>query len=312
MKSLKFEYKITAFYLLVGCVWILFSDEILLYFVRRPELLTKLQTFKGWVYVLITGLLFYSLLKNHLIKLRNAEQKARESDRLKSVIIQNISHEIRTPMNAILGFTSILADENLTENQKIYLEKIRISSDRLLNIVNEIIDISLIETGTIQLFETSVNLNKFLDEVFSSINPLINKKLGFHLSKGLNNTNCLIMTDALKLRQVLDNLLDNAIKFTDRGHINFGYLLKEQMLEFFVEDTGIGIPQNLHSQIFEPFHKSETENKRLFEGVGLGLSICKGILNLINGEIWVRSQIDEGSVFYFTIPYKPVNQFDGE
>jgi signal transduction histidine kinase/CheY-like chemotaxis protein len=307
MQRLKFEYGIIASYILIGGIWIIFSDKLLSYFVREPDLLTRIQTFKGWFYVLITAILFYFILKSHLVKIRNAEQKAIESDRLKTAFLQNISHEIRTPMNSIVGFSDLLKEKKTSETEKVkYLEMISKSSDQLLNIVNEVLDISLIETGNISINKKRVNLNNLLDELYSSYKPLINNDISFSVFKGLSDPLSLILTDVIKIRQVLDNLLNNAVKFTDRGHIRYGYTFVNNELEFFIEDTGIGIDAYYHQKIFERFRKIGHENIRLYEGVGLGLAISKGNINLLKGKIWVESEPGKGSKFFFTIPYEPV------
>ena len=307
MQKLKFEYRIIAGYVLVGCLWILFSDKLLNYFIRDPDMLTRIQTFKGWFYVLITAILFYAILKSHLVKIRNAEQKAIESDRLKTAFLQNISHEIRTPMNSIVGFSELLKDKKLSESEKDqYLEMISKSSDQLLNIVNEVLDISLIETGNLSVNLRRVQLNNLMKEIYLSYKPLINKEISFTMSTGLSDTLSLILTDVIKIRQIISNLLNNAVKFTDKGHIGFGYTLEENELKFFIEDTGIGIPSDSHDKIFERFLKVGSDNERLYEGVGLGLAICKGNIDLLDGKIWMDSKPGKGSKFLFTIPYKPV------
>ena len=307
MQKLKFEYRIIAGYIIIGGLWIIFSDKLLNYFIRDPDLLTRIQTFKGWFYVLITAILFYTILKSHLIKIRNAEQKAIDSDRLKTAFLQNISHEIRTPMNSILGFSGLLKDKNTSDTEKTdYLEMISKSSDQLLNIVNEVLDISLIETGNISINKKRVQLNNLLDELYLSFKPLIKKDISFSVIKGLSDQLSLILTDAIKIRQILSNLLKNAIKYTDNGHISYGYTRVIDKLEFFVDDTGIGIDSEFHQKIFERFHKVEQENIRLYEGVGLGLAICKGNIDLLKGKIWIESEVGKGSKFFFKIPYEPV------
>lgn len=309
MQKIKFEYKITAIYLLVGGLWILFSDQILFYFIKDIDLLTQLQTYKGWFYVIITAYLFFLLIEKHLVKIRNAEQKAKENDRLKTAFLQNISHEIRTPMNSIIGFADLLNNKDLSEEQKNqYLEIITNSSNKLLNIVNDVLDISLIETRNISAKEDKVHLNDLLEDIYISFEPIIKQEVSFSLNKGLTDTLSFILTDDVKIRQTLNNLLSNAIKFTVKGFIKFGYVLKKDELEFFIEDTGIGIAPNLHDKIFEHFHRVEIEISKLFEGAGLGLAICKGNIDLLNGKIWVKSELNKGSIFYFTIPYKPVNR----
>jgi len=305
MQKLQFEYRIVAAYIIIGGLWIVFSDKILDYFIRDPDILTKIQTFKGWFYVIVTGILFYLFLKSHLIKIRNAEQKAIESDRLKTAFLQNISHEIRTPMNSIVGFSQLLKDKTITESEREqYQEMIAKSSDMLLNIVNEVLDISLIETGNITLNKKSILLNNLLEELYISHKPLINSNISFSVIKGLSDPSSLILTDVVKVRQIINSLLSNAIKFTEKGHITFGYSLVNDELEFFVEDTGIGIDQDFHDKIFERFLKIGQDGIRLYEGVGLGLAICQGNVNFLKGKIWIESEPGKGSRFFFTIPYE--------
>jgi signal transduction histidine kinase/ActR/RegA family two-component response regulator len=307
MRKIKFEYRIIAGYIIVGGIWIIFSYKVLNYFIRDPDLLTRIQTFKGWFYVLITAILFYSLLKSHLVKIRNAEQKAIDSDRLKTAFLQNISHEIRTPMNSIIGFSQLLRDKGATETEKEdYLEMIAKSSDQLLNIVNEVLDISLIETGNISINKKIVCLNTLLDEIYISNKPLVKNNIEFSLIKGLSDPLSTIITDDIKVRQILNNLISNAIKFTDKGHIRFGYSLVNGELEFFTEDTGIGIDPEFHEIIFERFRKIEEESIRLYDGVGLGLAISKGNIGLLNGRLWLESEMGKGSRFFFTIPYEQI------
>ena len=307
MRKLKFEYQIIAGYIIVGGLWILFSDKLLSYFIRDPDLLTRLQTFKGWFYVIVTAVLFYILLKAHLVKIRNAEQKAIDSDKLKTAFLQNISHEIRTPMNSIVGFSELLKDRKASESEKSqYLDMIAKGSDQLLNIVNEVLDISLIETGNITINKQNVHLNHLLDEIYLLQASSIKSDIAFSVTKGLPDSLSIILTDLTKVRQILNNLLNNAIKFTDKGHISFGYTLVKNELVFFIEDTGIGIDADFHNKIFERFRKLGNGESRLYEGVGLGLAICKGNVDLLKGKIWVESKPGEGSKFYFTLPYEPV------
>ncbi len=309
MQKLKFEYRIIAGYILVGGLWIVFSDKVLNYFIRDPDIMTRIQTFKGWFYVLITAVLFYSLLKSHLVKIRKAEQKAIDSDRLKTAFLQNLSHEIRTPMNSIVGFSRLLKDEVTSDSEKTdYLEMIAKSSDQLLNIVNEVLDISLIETGNTSINKTRVDLNNLLEELSLSFKPLLNNSISFTLLKGLSDQSGIILTDEVKVRQILNNLINNAIKFTEKGYIKFGYSLVNNELEFFVEDSGIGIDPHFHDKVFERFRKADTDNIKLYEGVGLGLSICKGNIELLKGKIWIESEPGKGSKFFFTIPYEPVSE----
>ncbi|QGY46712.1 response regulator [Maribellus comscasis] len=307
--SLKFEYKITLAYLLIGGLWILFSDKILHTFAKDAAYLTQLQTLKGWFYVILTGVLFYILLKRHLERLRKAEQEAKESDRLKTSFLQNISHEIRTPMNGIIGFASLLEFDDLPENQKKeYIKIITKSSKQLLSIVNDVLDISMIQSGNIKVNDEIVNINELLEDIYTVFSPRIPSKVKFILTKGLDNKSVFVLTDRSKLRQILINLVSNSIKFTEKGYIEFGYYIKNKKLKFYVEDTGIGIKSELHEKIFERFRKADNNLMRLYDGIGLGLAICKGNIDLLRGEIGLDSKEGVGSRFYFTIPYKTRNR----
>lgn len=305
MQRIKFEYRITLGYLIIGGLWIIFSDLILNSLIKDQVLIAKVQTFKGWFYVAITAILFYLILNKHLVKLRKAEKEAKESDMLKTSFLQNISHEIRTPMNSIIGFSDLLREDNLPENKrKEFLEIISYSSNQLLRIVNDLLDISLIETGNVRVSEDKVHINKMIDEIYLSFKNQIEGDISFILLKELSDDQCLIYTDENKLRQILTNLVNNAIKFTEIGYIKFGYKLKKNILEFFIEDTGIGIPHDMQDKIFNRFLKVDQNVKRLYPGVGLGLSICKGNAEVINGQIRVESSPGKGSVFFVSIPYR--------
>lgn len=305
MPKIKFEHRIVIAYLIIGGLWIIFSDKILQNLFTDIEMLTRVQTFKGWFYVIITGILFYLLLKRHLKKLRQAENDARESDRLKTAFLQNISHEIRTPMNGIMGFAHLLNSENLTpEQRKEYTGIINNSAKRLLSIVSDILEISQIESGKTKIYESSFDLNDLLSEVFENTRVLVNNKINYCYSFALSNPESIVTTDYEKLKKVLNNLIDNAIKFTDKGKIEFGYVLKNNNIEFFVSDTGIGVEQENQKLIFDRFRKSDFNNNKMNDGVGLGLTICKELLKALGGTIWLKSSAGEGTSFYFTIPYK--------
>ncbi len=302
-KHLNFEVKIFLVYILVGGLWILFSDKLVGLMVTNPELITRLQTFKGWFYVLITGVLFFLFLRRHLRKLRLAEQRARESDRLKTTFLQNISHEIRTPMNGIMGFTEILKKENLSDKERDeFLTIISDSSSLLFNLVNDVLDISMIESGTTVLTFSNVSLNSIMDELYDYYNHLLRKDVSLRVIKGFENGSDIVYTDAMRLRQILRNLISNAMKFVDAGYIKFGYRPTGDHIEFFVEDTGIGISEYAKEHIFDRFFKDNTQKDRIYDGVGLGLAISKGLVELLEGRIWIESEQGKGSVFYFTIP----------
>uniref|UniRef100_UPI003217AF85 sensor histidine kinase n=1 Tax=uncultured Draconibacterium sp. TaxID=1573823 RepID=UPI003217AF85 len=304
MRKIKFEYKITLIYLMIGGAWIIFSDQLIYSLSDNTNVLTELQTYKGWLYVTITAILLFFLIKKHLIKLRKAEQKAVESNRLKSAFFQNISHEIRTPMNSIIGFSNLLESEGLSKKETSeYVANITTSSNQLLYIVDELMDISLIESGNMKVNPGKVNLNQLLDEIHSSFTPLIKNNIQFVLGKELSDKLSIIRTDEIKLRQIISNLIANSNKYSDEGTITLSYKLHGNEIEVCVSDTGIGIPKELQQHVFERFRQVNNSKKKLNKGVGLGLAICKGNVELLGGKIWLESEPDKGSSFYFTIPY---------
>jgi len=235
-----------------------------------------------------------------------AKEKAEESDRLKSAFLSNMSHEIRTPLNGILGFINLLKEPNLTgEEQNEYTDIIQKSGDRLLNTINDLIDISRIETGQVKISVSEVNVNKQVEELNRFFAPEAEKKsLKLYYKKSLPSEKVNINTDKTKFNTILTNLLKNAIKYTDKGFIEFGYKKNKNYLEFYVKDTGIGIPENRQGAIFNRFVQADIEDTKVFEGSGLGLAIAKSYVEILGGKISVESEEGKGSTFYFTIPYK--------
>lgn len=252
------------------------------------------------------------LVKERTIELEAAKNKAEESDRLKSAFLANMSHEIRTPMNAIVGFTSLLGDtELLNENKQDLINHIVHNSDTLLHLIDDIIDIAKIEAGQLNINKRNCAINKILIELFETFNEKkrILKKLDleFILKPGIENNHFSVYTDPLRIQQILTNLLDNAIKFTEKGSIEIGYNLedaiKDSFIVFYIKDSGIGLSKDQQSKIFTRFTKFENDRKKLYRGAGLGLAICKNLSNLLGGDIWVESEVNKGSTFYFNIPF---------
>ena len=242
-------------------------------------------------------------------EMKVALERAQESDRLKSAFLTNMSHEIRTPMNGILGFTGLLKDPQLTGDEKEdYIQVIEKSGDRMLNTITDIIDISRIESGQVEVVNTEVSLNNILNEQYEIFNPDAQSKgLELNYKPTLLDKEATIVTDKHKLEGILTNLIKNAIKFTKHGNISFGYTLKKEKnfegLEFFVKDTGIGIPSNRISAIFNRFEQADIEDTQVFEGSGLGLAISKSYVEMLGGNISVTSEEGIGSTFVFSIPY---------
>jgi PAS domain S-box-containing protein len=255
-------------------------------------------------------------------ELVKAKEHAEQSDRLKSAFLANISHEIRTPMNGILGFAELLKMPGLSgDQQQEYISIMQKSGARMLNIINEIVDISKIESGQMLVSLTDANINEQTEYIYTFFQPEAEAK-GIKLSfqNSLSAKESIIKTDREKVYAILTNLVKNAIKYTDSGSIEFGYTLtpdaqvgersRTHEMEFYIKDTGIGIPKDRQQAIFDRFIQADIADKRAFQGAGLGLSISKAYIEMLGGRIWIESEEGKGSAFYFTLPYsaQPVIQ----
>ncbi len=253
----------------------------------------------------------FVFMHENITERKNAEQdlikskeKAEESNRLKTAFLANMSHEIRTPMNGILGFADLLKEPKLTGNeQKHYISIIERSGQRMLNIINDIITISKIEAGSKEVVISEININDILEYIYTFFKPEAEQK-GILLSfkNSLSADASIINSDKEKIYGILTNLVNNAIKFTDKGSIEYGCDIKFNNIMFYVKDSGIGVPIERQTAIFERFIKADIENKRAFQGAGLGLAISKSYIEILGGEIWLESEVGKGSKFYFTIP----------
>jgi len=247
-----------------------------------------------------------NLVEKRTKELLKVNEKAKESDKLKSAFLTNLSHEIRTPLNAIMGFVDILTTHQLNSGERDkYLEIIQGSSNRLLEVINNIVDLSKIETGKMdihkqefQVRETILELlEEFKDEKTEFVKLIFDNKDDFHDIK--------LYTDKGHFIQILKNLLDNALKFTEKGKVNLGYKpTKDDFVEFYVKDTGIGIPKEYRKSIFEQFRKIELEKEKLYPGTGLGLSISKSLVKVLGGKMWLVDDYEAGAMFVFTLPCK--------
>jgi CheY-like chemotaxis protein/nitrogen-specific signal transduction histidine kinase len=243
-------------------------------------------------------------------ELLSAKEKAEESDRLKSAFLANMSHEIRTPMNGILGFAELLKEPKLTcEEQQEYLTIIEKSGTRMLNIINDIVSISKVESGQVETFISETNLNEQIKFIYTFFKPEVEPRgIEFSFKNSLPDEEAIVKTDREKIYAILTNLVKNAIKFTIAGSIEFGYEKKGKYFEFFVKDTGIGIRQEQMEIIFERFRQGNDSLTRNYEGAGLGLAISKAYVEILGGKIWVESVYGKGSIVYFTIPCNPESE----
>jgi PAS domain S-box-containing protein len=249
-------------------------------------------------------------------ELRQAKEQAEQSDRLKSAFLANMSHEIRTPMNSILGFSDLLKESKLTSDKRTkYISVIEHSGKRMLNIIDDIVLISKIESGNVEIHNFKCNINEQIVSVYDLFKEEIAQKgINFSYKNALLDSEAIINTDGEKIYAVLVNLIKNAIKFTHKGSVEFGYILKKDSvpaeLEFFVRDTGEGVRQEQKELIFERFRQGSEALNRNYEGAGLGLTISKAFVEMLGGRIWVESEVENRAlgeigttIFYFTTPY---------
>ena len=240
-----------------------------------------------------------------------AKDKAEESNRLKSSFLANISHEIRTPLNSIVGFANLLNDAGNTPSvREEYIGYLNQNTDRLLQIISDIIDLSRLENSEIEISYNPVRINALLDFTAGYATAMIDKsgkEIDFVLNKGLDEGRDVVYTDEIWLKRVFRHLSDNAVKFTRSGRIEVSSAVAGSSLMFSVKDTGIGINRESINSIFEQFRQEEDGHKRSFEGLGIGLTLARHVIEHMDGYLWVESEKGNGSEFFFTIPYRPVD-----
>jgi PAS domain S-box-containing protein len=245
-------------------------------------------------------------------RLKEAKEKAIESDKLKSAFLANMSHEIRTPMNAIIGFSKLLGSQEANEHDNLeYIEIIKNTGNTLLNLIDDIIDFAKIEAGEVQIKQAACYVHKIMKElyVFFETERLRSEKTGIDLILNIPDPDneLVILTDQNRFRQIFSNLLSNALKFTQRGKIEFGYEIEDSCISFYVSDTGIGIDDDYHKVIFDRFRQVDFNYNKKFDGTGLGLAISKNLIKLLGGRIMLESKKGEGSVFRFKLPFKKLD-----
>lgn len=314
--------KITLIYVVLGWLWIAFSDYLLMSLTDDMDRMRLAQTYKGWAYVLATGILLFFLVRNSLRKqytakekylrsLEEALEKAEESNRLKTSFLNNLSHEIRTPMNSIIGFSELLDHPMITEkDRRQFIGRIHTSTHYLLNNITDIVHIAKIESGQEGLARDQVNIHRLLKEKIREFSDDVDvEKVSFTCRCDLPEEASRVIVDREKLSVVLSHLIRNAIRFTESGSIDCLCRIEGSMLAFRVSDTGSGIEPAHQELIFKRFWQDEVRKERVLKGLGLGLSIAREFVEFMGGQIQVVSEPGNGSVFTFTIPYQPVKRF---
>lgn len=245
-------------------------------------------------------------LRNVYNELQVTKHKAFESDRLKSSFLSNLSHEIRTPLNGIVGFAQMLGNEDISaEDRQIYVNNLMDSTDRLIEIVSNTVEIAKIEAGSVELARQKASFSEILKQVYSDYEPMaVERGLAFDVINEVPESKTLIHCDSTKLKVILKHLVHNALKFTPEGSVQFGAEIKDAFVEFFVEDTGLGIDKKDFQKIFNPFAQGETLSAGDVTGTGLGLAIAKYYVELMGGMLELESEKGKGSRFSFLIPYE--------
>jgi len=248
-----------------------------------------------------------------LRELKNAKEKAEESDKLKTLFLANMSHEIRTPMNGIIGFAQLLRRDNLAKEKKeMFLETINKSAEQLLHIINDIIDIAKLDSGQLKIHNEEFNINDLINHLYQEFSIILKSKKQINIEliteTKLDDEEAFFYGDKYRIMQIITNFMSNSIKFTSKGYIKLGYELQNPFVRFYVKDTGIGINKKFTNLIFERFNQADLPNEKLRQGTGLGLSISKGLVNLMGGSIGLMSEEGKGSTFYFYLPIKKINK----
>ncbi len=313
-----FALKIAVAYFILGFLWILTSDHILAFVVSDDIAMhTKLQNYKGWFYIAITAVMLYLLIRGELRRrnklledLKKSKIKAEESDRLKTAFLSNMSHEIRTPLNGIMGFGNLIGEEQTSaDERKLYASHINMNGKKLLKIINDIMEISRIQEKQLEINIQQVELNQLLDNLIKAYtinkNQFRQKGLELRILNDLDSEPVYLESDPARIMQVLVNLMDNALKYTEKGWIAIGYEFDKQEMRIFIEDTGPGIEESRQTNIFERF-KQTSNHKDTGAGFGLGLSISKGIAEALNGQLLLESTPGKGSRFIMVLPRNSV------
>lgn len=247
--------------------------------------------------------------RTHPINNETIHNKGRmdDSENLKTAFLQNISHEIRTPLNGIIGFSELLGEEGISrEDIKKFTAIICQNGDRLIEIINNVLEISKIQTGQIHIVRNPVRIDSIFSDLTTGYKHFAESKnirLNSQIPQDLSRV---LYSDEVKVHQILKELIKNAIKFSNSGDVNFGYKIQDSEIRFFVEDMGIGIPPEILDKVFERFFQANQPYFEVHEGAGLGLSICKGLLDLLGGRIWIESEVGKGTTVFFTLPLLPL------
>jgi signal transduction histidine kinase len=318
-RKIPFEYRITFIYILIGALWILFSDKLVVSMTGDLNKIRELSTYKGWFFVLVTGVLLFALVRRETKRrnviqnrLSEANKKAVEADQLKTAFLSNLSHYVRSPMNSILGFVELLQDKDASEtNRDLFLSYINDRSQHLLQTLSSIIEISKLQQGHVDVFSNTFHINELLKYLIENARLDIDrnhKNIELNYAWGLASNEDLVRTDSDKVKLVIVNLLTNALNFTEKGEVFLSYKVVGELIVVSVRDSGSGISAEKQRHLFNEFMATSSYICNVNEGAGLGLYLSTGVAKLIKGKIWLEQTDNNGSVFCFSFPYCSVKK----
>ena len=313
MKKLPFEYRLTFIYIIIGALWILFSDKLVVGFTKDAERIRMISTYKGWFYVLVTGIILFYLIKKEIHRRKLLYQELLEtkkeivnSERLKTAFLSNLSHYIRSPMNSILGFVELLQNrETSPENQQMFITYINERSQHLLHTLNSIVEISKIQEGLSEVrneWFSTLELMRSLEVTANLDLTAKNKPLSLILKIENGEHDKDIYSDRMKIFNILLNLVSNAINFTDHGEIEIVYLSNKNAHIFKVKDAGKGISSDKQQSLFTKFMYTSSDIHTSGESAGLGLYLSAKWAKLLEGELWLEETNTKGSTFALRVP----------
>ncbi len=313
LNRIPFHFRITILYIVIGALWIILSDHYVVHFTSDPDLILQLSTWKGWLFVLATGIMLFYLVFNELKRrnrieseLRIAKEKADEADRLKTSFLSNLSHYIRTPMNSILGFIELIEEKDTSpERHQAFLSYISKSSQNLLETLTSIIELSKIQEGQVRLNNQDTLLNELIERaaVLGRVKiSELKKPVHISLKPGLPSDHDHIFADPDKVFLILSNLLANAITYTRIGTIEIGYIQTGMDIRLWVKDSGPGVPLEKKRYLFSYFLHNAEHASNSDEGTGLGLTLSSRLATLLGGNLWLDCSGPDGSTFCFSFP----------
>jgi len=312
-KRVPFPYRIAGLYIIISALWIVFSDLLVLRITTDPVEINRLSTYKGWFFVLTTGTLLFFLIRNEIRRrnkiyeeLLQEKERAAEADRLKTAFLSNLSHYIRTPMNSILGFIEILEDQDTSpDKREVFLSYIQESSDNLLRTLKNIIEISHIQEGQTKASVQAMHINEMIMRIINTAKVDVEESEKPILVKhalSLADGQDLFYSDEGKVQMILSLLISNSLRFTDHGEIEIGYAISKPNIQFWVRDTGRGIPESRRSVLFQDFMHITSMVYTKGEGAGLGLILATRLAELLGGQLWLESTSESGTTICFSIP----------